>query len=243
MFPQIYGIVSQGALTYSQRVLATAPANLIAYWPLNETSGTVADNAEGTAARDGAYNGVTLNSSTFTNGDPVGLWDGTNDFGNVYSASLNTVLNGQEITVAGWFKVSGAGVWTDGAFRRLFILEVSVAHNISIFKRSDNNQITFIYTAANTTVSVTHGFSQTGWVHYAITASLAADQMKAYLNGAQVGTTQTGLGTWAGALVNTGCVIGARNTTPIQVWDGYLAHPAVWTTPLSAAQILALATV
>jgi hypothetical protein len=61
------------AQTYKDKVLGTVPDDLIAYWTLAETSGSTADNAEGTAARDGTYTGVTLNSSTGPDGQPVGL--------------------------------------------------------------------------------------------------------------------------------------------------------------------------
>ena len=57
-----------GGATYYKKVLATEPANLLAYWPLNEGSGSVADNLEGTAARDGAYTGVTLGQAGIGDG-------------------------------------------------------------------------------------------------------------------------------------------------------------------------------
>jgi hypothetical protein len=80
------------------------------------------------------------------------------------------------------------------------------------------------------------------WLAVGITWSKAADQVIAYLGGAQTGTTQTGLGTFVGPLTNTVVVLGATSVTPTLVWSGFLAHAAVWATPLSAGQMATLAT-
>jgi hypothetical protein len=61
--------------------------------------------------------------------------------------------------------------------------------------------------------------------------------MRAYINGAQVGTTQTSLGTWSGALDSAQTCIGAANTTPASVHSGWLAHPAIWNVALTPAEV------
>lgn len=237
--PLTYGALAQG--NYKSRVLGTAPANLIAYWPLNEISGTVADNAEGTAARDGTYTGVALNNSTFTDGGPAGLWDGANDFVNIFTASLTAALNGSEGTIAIWGKVSGVGVWTGGVQRRLFRLLIDGNNQINLTKPTSNNQLSVNYASTGASLTRTIATSTTGWFHLVITWSKSADEVKAYFGGTQSGATLTGLGVWTGALFSAW--IGANTGVPAQVWDGYLAHAALWTTPLSAAQVLALATI
>jgi len=231
---------------YSDKLLAIAPANLIAYWPLRETSGAVADNLEGTAARDGAYTGVTLNSSTGPDGKPVPLFDGANDFVDIYSASFNTAFSGAEGTVSIWAKVSGAGVWTDGTARNVISIEVDPSNVVEILKRggATDDVLKFSHEAGGTLkqLDVT-GQTSTAWRHLAITWSVVADELKFYIDGAKQGATLTGLGTWAGALGIVTCTIGSEDTSPTFPWDGYLAHTAVWNTPLTPAQILALATV
>ena len=229
--------------SYMGKVLATAPANLIGYWPLNELSGTNADNAEGTAARDGTYTGVSLNNSTGPDGQPVGLWDGANDYCNIYSASLATAFNVAEGTAMIWAKVSGVGVWTDGTARYALTLRTNSQNRVTIFKHSVDNWFYVRYEADNVDLITTiTPFSSTGWVLYGVTWSALADEVKVYVNGLQSGATLTGLGTWSGSLDSDYVSIGSQTATT-SVWDGYLAHAAVWTTPLSAAQILALATV
>ena len=229
---------------YSKKLLSIAPANLIGYWPLWETSGAVADNLQGTAARDGAYIGVTLNSSTGPDGRPVGLWDGANDYCDIYSASLNTAFSGAEGTISIWAKISAAGVWTDGAERYLYRLTVG-ADFLFIRKNTTNNQVLLIYKAGGVSNSVTvSSITSAGWINFALTWSKAGDAVKAYMNGVQQGATSTGLGIWSGDLASTACILGADDVpSPASIWDGYFAHAAVWTTPLTPAQILALATV
>ena len=230
---------------YSGKVLGTAAANLIGYWPMWETSGAVADNLEGTAARDGAYTGVTLGSSTGPDGRPVGLWDGANDFCDIYTASLNTAFNTASGTVAIWFKVSAAGVWTDAALRYFINIRADADNRIYIIKSGTDNLATFVYEAGNTPEVITSASfaGSTAWHHMALTWNKAGDAVKAYIDGVQSGGTETGLGIWAGALNVGYCNIGSYRNIAQDVFDGYLAHAAIWNTPLTPTQILALATV
>ena len=232
--------------TYLEKVVGLANPNLIGYWSMNELSGSVADNAEGTAARDGAYTGVSLNNSTFKDSTPVGLWDGANDYCDVHSASLGAAVNGAEGSMMIWMQVSGSGVWTDSASRYLVYIEDDNDNYFAIEKSATNNTVVFRRRggATNSNPSVgSQSFTDFGCA--IITWSQAADEVKGYLKGVQVGSTVTGLGTWAGdgTLTSTQTVIGAINTTPSSVFDGNLAHCAIWTTALTAAQILDLSKV
>lgn len=233
--------------TYTDKVLGIETANMIAYWPMNEASGGVADNAEGTAARDGAYTGVTLGQTGIGDGETCPLFDGTNDYNNVYTTSFRDAFNGGEFTGAAWAKVSAAGVWTDSAEHMIFQYRVDNTNKVSIYKPTANNNLSFYYRAGGTIEShIKTDASSTGWMHLAITVSKTAGvdgEVKYYYNGSAIGSTSTGLGTWAGALASTVTVIGASNLTPVSPWDGWLAHAAVWTKPLTSTQILSLATV
>lgn len=236
-------IVWSGGLSYAQKVLTIAPANLIGYWRLNETSGTNADDSS-SQNNDGTYTGVDLANAAGPDGVKVPYFDGTNDYCNIYSAAFNSDFNGQSGTMAIWCKVNAAAVWTDAAFRKSFFVGVDVSTNyVNIDKRATNNEMIFEYKAGGVLKSVSLTISSTAWFHLAVTWNLSGDQMIAYLNGTQTGSTQTGLGTWAGSLDALFCNIGARATTPVQVWHGWLAHAALWNTPLTPAQILSLATV
>lgn len=231
-------------VNYTQIVQQTAPTNLIAYWPMAEASGTVAVDASGNG-RDGTYTAVTLGAVGIGDGRTAASLDGTNSWINVFGASFQSAFSGAQGTVSVWWKVSGSGVWTDAAFRNLFRFRVDASNHVQIFKSNVDNRIDFNYLAGGTskTVSVT-GLSTTAWQMAAITwkDASAGDQVIAYLNGVQTGATQTGNGTWAGSLSSTNTTVGASSISSSR-WSGTLAHAAVWTTPLSAAQIATLAVV
>lgn len=236
-------VVLWGNKTYLEKVLSIQRSSLIAYWPLTEGGGSVADNAEGTAARDGAYTGVELANTAGPGASMglAGLWDGTSDYVNIYSASLNSAFNNSELTVACWCKVANAGVWTDGLVRRAVVLRASVGNRVLLFRSNANNTAGVQYIAAGIASTVTFNNPTLNWFHLAITVSKSNDRMKCYLNGLQSGATQTGLTVWTGALETTGCFIGANTNTPTEAWSGYLAHCAVWSSELTASEVALLA--
>lgn len=220
-----------GGIDYQAKVLGYSP---ITYWPLNETEGTTADNAEGTAARDGSYNGsMALADTTGPDGDVCPLWDATNDYVNIYSVSLNSVFDPTLGSIHIWFKVSAGSVWTDGT-QRAFIGIRADANNYVLLAKSGatSNQISFNYRAGGTLEQGLHTISDTGWNAMGITWNKTGNNCEFYINGTQL-TGTGGLGTWSGSLSSTVCDIGAISTTPTQVWDGWIAHAAVFDTELS----------
>lgn len=234
-------VLNQGGVDYIAKVLGVGAANMLAYWPLNETSGATADNAQGTAARDAAYTGVTLNNVTGPDGENgAPLFDAANDYVNVFTTSLQSAFNGNEGTFACWLKVANAGVW--GAAGTPYVVHFRVnGNNFIRIYISAANTLTFERVAAAGSKSVAHTSSDTAWMHIALTWSDAGDALKAYINGVQTGATQTSLNTFAGSIGSTQSVVGAFSITPASVWNGWIAHPALWNTPLSDANIAALA--
>lgn len=232
---------SDPALRYTNKVKALGP---IAYWSMAELSGSVALDASGNG-RNGAYAAVTLGATGIGDGRTAATFNASTAFNNIYSASLNGALNGQEGTLAGWFQVSAAGVWSDAATRVLGTFRVNGSNIVSIQRNGVNNQLDFFYIAGGTTKQVTATVGPgTGWFHVAMTFDKTGDAMKAYVSGAQSGSTQTALGTWSGALDSGQTNLGCRNNAvPDQPWSGNLAHWAIWSTPLSGAQIATLAVV
>lgn len=243
VIPDPIGRLGVGALnvvgasrTYTQKVLALSP---LGYWPLNGSANDASGNGY-----NGAATAVTYGTG-IGDGGQAGVFDGSTSFIDIYSAGFAGAVNTAELTVSAWCKVTNAGVWTDGSNDIAINLSASATNAIRLYKTSTNNQIQFQYYAGGTNknVSDTSLAGATGWFHFAMTVTKSGDAMIAYLNGAKVGATQTGLGTWSGALAATTTAIGALNTTPIQVWNGALAHVAVFTSALSAAQVASLAAV
>jgi hypothetical protein len=223
--------------SYADKILGVEPANLIGLWPLNELTGTTADNAEGTAARDGTYTGVTLGQSVTPFVCP--LFDGVNDFVTLPHAALDTPFDGGAGTLELWVEMSAAGIWTDGAAHTFAKLTADADNYILLQKTTTNGELEFTYRAQGTSETVTKSsVSTTGLFHVAITWDKTANAVKAYYNGAQEGSTQTIAGTWAGALASA--FLGAASSTPTTPHNGYLAPAGLWNKALTAAQILNL---
>lgn len=232
LMPVLYG------RAYWKKVLNIDYANLILYHPMNEAAGAIAID-KSSQGNDGAYTGVTLGQAGIGDGSTCPLFDGTNDFNEIYSAGFAADFDGEEGTFAGWMKVSGVGAWTDGSHRRVVNILADANNQLNIYKNAGNNIVTWTYKAGGATKTANAaGHSETGWIHVALTWSKAADEAKYYENGSQVGATLNGLGAWVGAPIDNNTVIGATNVTPANVWDGWLAHCAIWKTPLSASDIL-----
>lgn len=231
---------------YYEKVLGYGP---IVYWPLWETAGAVADNL-GTlgAAADGTYVGVTLNNAIGPDGvNGCPFFDGANDFVNIFSAAFNAAFNGATGTVVIWARVNAAAVWADGAQRYAFHIYDDATNYYKVQKVGAASTIQFqgVAGGGNATTNV-NPFSDTAWFHIAITWSdgANADQFISYINGVQQGGASPNLNIWAGGgLSNIRTLIGAQITTPSLVWHGWLAHCAVWTSVLTPAQILDIATI
>lgn len=230
-----------GGETYLQRVLSFGP---LVYWPLvTELTGTNADNAEGTAARDGTYNADVSGWPTRATGPYNGsapTFDGT-EYVNIYTPSLAANWTPGVCTVCAYGKMSA---WGDSVGKIILSLGYDGSANyLTIGKGSALNQTAFIYFAGGTIKYVQYPMAITDWVHYAMTVDMnagASGEMKAFVDGVQVGSTQTGLGTWASAPIDTRCVIGAFRTTPSSAYYGNIAHVAIFNAALTPTQIAQL---
>jgi hypothetical protein len=111
---------AQAVNTYEDKILTTFSDDLLAYWPLDETEGSVAADVSGNG-HNGSYSGVTLDQldgAGVTMGR-AGLYDGINDvvtahsFGNVLS-TLNTG------TASVWVRVADASNWIEAKERFVY---------------------------------------------------------------------------------------------------------------------------
>lgn len=212
--------------------------SVVAYWPLSELSGSVADNLEGTAARDGAYTGVTLGQPGIGDGGTCPLFDGINDYVSVILAS--GVFPLAEGTFMIWAKVYDASVWTDATYRHAFTAEYSSKNVSNIHKLSNNNQLLWYRKANDNLDSRQAGYTDVDWMFLLYTFSVANNQFIAYKDGVQVGAIVTDVA--ARVEGATGTFIGSKNASAY-FWYGWLAHALVANRPLVAAEALELSKV
>lgn len=223
-------------------VLATQPTHRIGYWPLNETSGTVADDKSSTGA-DGAYTGtVTLAQPGIGDSGVAPLFGGGRVSLAASVAALDTPFDPTLGTVLAWGRVPVASDWSAGATKVLLSFGVDANNRLFVNNDAPASRLIFSYRAGGVAKTVLHSFSATTWFVVAMTWDKANDQVKCYVNGAQTGATQTGLGVWAGTLLSAFTGIACFNSgSSSNAWLGNEAHVALWKTRLSDAEIAALA--
>lgn len=233
------------AQLYDTRVLATSP---LRYNKLNETSGTAIVDSSGNAYT-GTYSGVTLASiaSPFLP-DNAPLWDGVNDYADMYSASFGSAFNLDEFTFSYWFKVANAGVWTDGTARRLVSFVRDSSNFFRVLRSVTNGVLTIDRNGSGTTKTISlTSLSSTAWNCFQISASvaggglLAAGEMKAYINGVEVGTVAANIASAGTGLSSAQTLLGARIIPPDFVTSGYFSRFMIHNSAITTS-ILALGT-
>lgn len=236
--------ITTARLSYQRKVLLVSPVPPIAYWPLSGQVGTsVALDVTGNG-RHGAYTAVALGQAGKGDGGSAALLNGSTSYIDVFSTGLQSAFNGAEGSFAIWLRLPLASNWTDGSGMRAMTFVIDANNLFYIRKDTTNNQLASAYSAGGTAVSVvsTAVGGRTAWFHAAITWSKSADQFRFFLNGVQVGTTQTGLGTFAGSLATNTTLLGALSKTPTVPWNGLLQDAAIWPVALPPAAIAELYT-
>ena len=216
---------------YSAKLLSYSP---IAYWPLWEPSGAVA-GCQVNPAQNGAYTGVTLGETGIGDGQTCPLFDGANDVVNVYTAALTSAFDPSEGSFLAWARVADVSVWTDNTARNIALLREDANNRIVVQKMSTDNTLRFIYEANNNVEEIlVAALTTTDWMSLLLTWSFTDNEVMAYYNGAWQ-ETDTGLGTWVGTLDSDSTCIGAsRSATPQAVFDGWIAHVALFGAALDA---------
>lgn len=216
------------AAEYAAAVLATSP---IAYWKMNEGTGTAIVDSSVNALTNGTYTGITWSSGSGRFGASVPLFDGVNDFGSVLSAALSSAIDLDEGFAFVWVKVDAA-FWTDGANRYFLSFRIDSNNFVGFLKASVNNTLQYSRVGSGTTkFQQVAGFSYTNWFCVGVSWSIANDHFKMYVNGVQVGTTQTGNIAVTGSSLSI-ANIGAVTSTPAQPFAGRLESAVLYDTPV-----------
>jgi hypothetical protein len=239
-------VSSVAVVTYTQKVLTLFGANVIGYWTLQDASGTVCTDVSG-LGYNGAYpaspHTPTLGQTGIGDGLTCASFDGTDDCANLYTAGLAGVFDGSKGTVLIWGKVAAAGVWTDATDRYLFDIGADSLNRVYAHRTTANSAVAIAYRANNVTKLVTVTSSSTDWFHCGVTWDKTADKAIMYWAGSQTGTTQTGLGTWAGALATAQVVAGVYSTLYGNPWSGLLAHVLILNRAATPAEVAIVATI
>lgn len=221
---------------YTDKILGTQPANLVAYWPLIGN----ANDVSGHGFNGTAHANVTWTVGGGVDGKTCATFAG-NALINCFSAGLAAAVNGQEGSIAVWAKVSAAADWADAAWRSvLSVFRYNSNNSVAIAKTPVANRLAYYYTAnvIGVTCLQNNAGPSTDWIHCGMTWSLAADKVIYYFNGTAV-ETDTSLGTFVNPI--TLFLIGAIDLAVGQPWKGSIQHVPIWDTPLSGDQMASLA--
>jgi hypothetical protein len=234
------GLVDQFALL-SSLILSTQAANLIFYAPLNEISGTNADDISATNA-DGTYAGTfTLNQPGIGDGQPSVLFGGGRVSLATNLSAINTAIGDKSAgTIFAVMKVPNVGVWTDATIRGIFHLGADANNRFFMNKNNNSNELAFSHRAAGTVKTITATFAALSSFTVGMTWDKAADQVKAYINGVQVGATATGLGVFTGTLASGFSAIADSSSAGRQPASAYLRDIAAWKVALTATEMARL---
>lgn len=167
----------------------------VALYHLNETSGGALDTSPN--GIDGTNSGMTLNQpAVFGTG-----WASNAAAHHIDIDVISGDFNPPEGSWEFWIISRTAGQWTDSTLHYFGIGRVDASNEVRIFKSAGNDTALDYVAGGFADGVIIAGFDPgTLPTHLAIAWSVAADEVRVFVNGVQTGTTQTGLGTWAGTI-------------------------------------------
>lgn len=210
-----------------------APANMVAWWPLDELSGPTAHDIAG------------FNPGTWA-GSPVpgpgkrggALCFGQGQWVQVANSSQINFGSTADFSIDAWIKpatVTGLQVILD---KRQLVgsnfqgYALAVQNGALVFTMNDGTNATITYVSSPV---ITAG----AWNHVAVTVKRALNGGTAYLNGSPIGTFNP-LATGAGSVTNSAPLYLARNQAGTQRFEGCLDEIELFCRELTAAEVMNL---
>lgn len=221
---------SQAAgFTYAAQIASDAP---LSWWRLGESSGTTVTDVQG--VNNGTYNnGVTLGvTGALSTSNTAATFDGTDD----YISVTRTISD--DFSIEFWFK-STQGIGTGSQWYNaagLVDAEVGgVTNDFGVSLRSDGRILAGVGNPDRTIVSSSSGYNNGQWHHVVFTRTKSTGATRLYVDSSQQGTNTGGTQSLtAPASINFG-----RLQTAIQYFAGSLDEVAIYSSVLSAADVLA----
>jgi hypothetical protein len=224
-------------MSYADVVLADNPTG---FWPLDEDTGTTANDISGNGF-DGTYVDFgTLGTSSWRN-NLTSVWVGAGDTRVEIpaSATLSSHAGANGLwSFDGWFKD------TTGTNQQMVVTCAEFAsspgeYEFLVYATGDN----IVAEAANdtnsalvTTATAADARPVGKWYHLAYTYDRAAAEARLYINGAEVAsdTTMSGVTTYTGEVWR----LGARGDLQWgDIWDGSMSHVAMYDVALTPEQV------
>lgn len=222
-----------GAASYSDAVLADLP---LAYWPMQETSGTAIEDVAG--SNDLTISGATVNQpgpGAASGNDKAISFDGSNDL-----ASSNAAVNlsaAAAVTFECWFN------WTSFANDGDYLLAHGTEATRSVFYLPNHSGGSFLVghgPGYNTAIFTRP--SAAAWHHLAVVHSLGSSdptECVPYIDGSAVSYTKPNTNDGTGTFTSQILYLMTNGAGSGGFGAGKLAHVAVYASALSGARIAA----
>lgn len=231
-----------GLLDISLPFLRGINPNLIALYPMNDLSGAALDYSP--LANTGTQDSDNVLGGGDFFGIPCVQMNGNGGI-NFAAASFLSAFNIEHWTIMTFFRMLTTTPWTDGVEQDFMMVnDVSITQRAHLYQTGGARTLGFIGDVGANLEIVTHQLpnESLAWHMSAATMSKDDDEFKAFVDGAQVGATQTGIGTNSGAINRA--TFGNR-LSGAAFHTGLLAFGAVWSAPdnsgvLSASDLLSI---
>jgi len=224
------------SFSFTTAAVALDPS-LIGYWNFDEGDGAIAHDSSGKGS-DGTLMGLDPSTAWVTGTKGTAL--NFNGSGWVDIDSVNSKVSVNAGTIAGWGSLDS---YTTNNYKTLVALYRSTYNRIFI-EYYDAGTMRFYYIGGygSDRAVVADVSSYSGWHHWAMTWDRTANALKAYIDGVQVGTTQTGLGLLDGQPVDSAIGVHAEHMMPNwnEFWKGPIDEVAIYNRALSPGEIKAL---
>lgn len=232
---------------YMEKVKKIRSSALVGYWPLNEESGTVALD-HGPNGYNGTTSGLVRNSITRSFRAPDGsrCAEFSGSAGYVDISGVSPSSANAELTLMVWAAVDES-ILSGTTKAQIFMAAADSANEASIFIDTTAQRASANYYAGagDATYSTTNSQliynnywkkSYPEWHHFALVVSKTGDSATLYVD-AVASTACSSLGTWTGAFGSTITCLGTSKLAGANLFKGWMAHAAWWSTPLTKAEI------
>jgi len=213
---------------------------LIALFPQHQMSGNVSydfgpNQGHGTLSNVASrYDSHSVSKGHYMNASKYD-WK-VSSYNDIYSVDLRDAFNGDAGAVFVFMKTDVA--WGFGGTNYAIKLGADDDNFIEILKHADAGRMSFVYESDGETKNMNIlGMATMGWFCGAIMWDrLVDDKVRVWLDGVDT-TGAITLGTWAGDLAATLCVIGADENDGGNCWAGGLGITAIYNQVLSDEQM------
>lgn len=217
------------------RAMILDEANLVAYWRLEETSGTTADELKNDF--DGAYeNGVSLGRDGAIYGDDLApAFDGVDDVVTVAHQTRFNFAASERFSVEAWIKVEDPQSDTGSADNALIGKGAGgAAYPFALRYDNQNGRVGFLRSDGTNTPLVENSFALNTGVFYHIVA-VHDGELKLYVNGELRGRADENT---TGDTTNTSTLTFGRRSGGDRPLTGALDEIAIYDAALAADRIL-----